>query len=83
MISNKKNKKKQTNCKGPEADIHQDSLKATAKKFRMGKFPAMMAGMDSGLKQFTSIHERLALVLSRCREEARIRELMTWRKLIL
>ena len=31
-----------------------------------------MAYMDSGLKKFTSIHDRLALQLSKCQEEASI-----------
>ena len=44
---------------GPKARIHLDLLRAILKK-RSRKRPAMMAYMDTSLKKFTSIYDRLS-----------------------
>ena len=40
----------------------------------------MIAYMDSGFKKFTSIHDRLAIEMNRCLEEAEMLEWMTKEK---
>ena len=42
---------------GPKVKIHLDSLRATLKKYQIGKRQVMIAYMDSDFKKFTSIHE--------------------------
>ena len=43
-------KESQGRKEGPKADIHMESPWATFKKYRNGKYQAMMTYMDSGLK---------------------------------
>ena len=57
---------------GLEEGVHLVLLRVTLKKYRIGKFQAMMAYMDSGFKKITFIHERQALQMSRCLEQINI-----------
>ena len=60
----------------PEAEIYQESLKATLKKVAIWKTPGHNGICEFWFKEFTSIHDRLALELSRCLEGANIPEWM-------
>ena len=68
---------------GPNAKLHLHSHRATLKKYQIGKHQAMMAFMDSGFKNFISIHKRLAIEMNRCLEEIDIYEWMTIEKTAL
>ena len=50
------------------------ALSSTEKNYRIGKRQAMMIYIDSSFTKFTSIHNRLALEMRRCLENANIPE---------
>ena len=60
----------------PKAKIYLHLLRAALKKYQIGKLQAMMIYKDYGLwfKEYTSIHDRLALKMNRCFEERLIPE---------
>ena len=51
---------------GPKSKIYIDLLRATLKKYQIGKRPALMGCLDSVLKKPTSIYDRLAIKINRC-----------------
>ena len=56
---------------GPKAKIHIDLLRMTLKKNQIGK----CHGIDRfWFKKFTTIHDRLALEMNRCLQEAHVPE---------
>ena len=58
----------------------QSNTKKKKKKYQIGKLQVMMASMDSDLKKFTSILDRLTLEMNRCLEAADMPERMTKEK---
>ena len=57
----------------PKAEIHINSLKTTlTQKNQIGKHQVIMKYKDSGLKNFPTIHDRQALEMNRCLQEANV-----------
>ncbi len=68
---------------GPKADIHLESLRTKLEKYQIGKRCSMMIYMNAGFKKSKFVHNRLALKLRECLEEANISEWMTKEKTFL
>ena len=66
-----------------KAKITSIHLEQHYKKYKIGKRQAMMVYMDTGFKIFTTIHDRRAIEMNRCLQEADIPEWMTKGKIIL
>ena len=62
---------------GPKAKIFIDSLWVTLKKNTKLENSWLWWYIDTGLKKFTSIHDRLAIELNRCLQEVNLPEWMT------
>ena len=62
---------------GPEMETHVDLLRTTLKRISHWKAPGHVGIHGFWFKKFTSIHDRLALEMSRCLQGAQIPEWMT------
>ncbi len=68
---------------GPKAEIHIELLKKTLKKISNWKTPGHDGIHGFWFKKFTPIHDRLALEINRCLQEAHVPKWMTKRKTTL
>ena len=68
---------------GPKAEIHIKLLKKTLKKISNWKTPGHDGIHGFWFKKFTSIHDRLALEMNRCLQDAQVPDWMTKGKTIL
>ena len=62
---------------GPKAEIHIELLKKTLKKISNWKTPGHNGIYRFCFKKFTSIHDRLALEMNRCLQDAQVPDWMT------
>ena len=62
---------------GPKTEIHIELLKKTLKKISNWKTPGHDGIHGFWFKKFTSIHERLALEMNRCLQDAQVPDWMT------
>ena len=62
---------------GSEMEIHVDLLKTTLKRISNWKTPGHDGIHGFWFKKFTSIHDRLALEMNRCLQDAQVPEWMT------
>ena len=62
---------------GPKAEIHIELLKKTLKKISNWKTPGIDGIHGFWFKKFTSIHDRLALEMNRCLQDAQVPDWMT------
>ena len=62
---------------GPKAEIHTELLKKTLKKISNWKTPGHDGIHGFWFKKFTSIHDRLALEMNRCLQDAQVPDWMT------
>ena len=62
---------------GPKAEIHIELLKKTLKKILNWKTPGHDEIYGFWFKKFTSIHNRLALEMNRCLQDAQVPDWMT------
>ena len=62
---------------GPEMEIHVDLLRTTLKRISNWKAPGHDGIHGFWSKKFTSIHDRLALEINRCLQDAQVPEWMT------
>ena len=70
-------------AESPKVEIYLESLRTTLKRVTNWKTLGQQSRHGFGFKKLTSIHQRLALQLSRCVEETNIPELMTKGKITL
>ena len=62
---------------GPKMEIHIDLLRTTLKRISNWKAPGHDGIHGFWFKKFTSIHDRLALEMNRCLQDAQVPEWMT------
>ena len=62
---------------GPKGEIHIELLKKTLKKISNWKTPGHDRIHGFWFKKFTSIHDRLALEMNRCFQDAQVPDWMT------
>ena len=62
---------------GPKAKIHMELLKKTLKKISNWKTPGHDGIHEFWFKKFTSVHDRLALKMNRCLQDAQVPGWMT------
>ena len=68
---------------GPKAEIHIELLKKTLKKISNWKTPGHDGINGLWFKKFTPIHDRLALEMNRCLQDAQVPDSMTKGKITL
>ena len=68
---------------GLKAEIHMDLLRKTLKKISNWKTPGHHGIHGFWFKKFTSIHDRLALEMNRCLQDAQVPDWMTKEKTTL